>query len=84
MVAIGLMSPKKKKKTCKEEDDINVFIIEILLVANITLMIIDQIHFQYNGFLFGILLISVANILKVNILIFNQNIGIFMLNNFCF
>ncbi|VVC37822.1 Hypothetical protein CINCED_3A008545 [Cinara cedri] len=64
LVVLG-MSPKTRKKNPNLEDyEINVFMIEILLVFNIMLMIIDHIHFQYNGFLFGILLVSIAHILK--------------------
>lgn len=80
MVAVGMSPKTKKKKPYLVDDEINVFIIEILLVANITLMIIDQIHFQYNGFLFGILLVSIANILKVKLLILNQIFDLYVLN----
>jgi len=48
-----------------DESKISVFVIELLLIANVTLLLIDQIHFQYNGFLFGILLVSISHILKV-------------------
>lgn len=50
-----------------DEKEISVFVIELLLIANVTLLLIDQIHFQYNGFLFGILLVSISHILKVRI-----------------
>lgn len=48
-----------------DENEISIFVIELLLITNVTLLLIDQIHFQYNGFLFGILLVSISHILKV-------------------
>ncbi|KAL0272987.1 UNVERIFIED_CONTAM: hypothetical protein PYX00_005773 [Menopon gallinae] len=43
-----------------------VTILQILLFGNIGLMIVDHIHFQYNGFLFGILLISISKLFRGN------------------
>lgn len=66
-IASLVKSPKTKKKKYMDENEISVFVIELLLIANVTLLLIDQIHFQYNGFLFGILLMSISHILKVKI-----------------
>ncbi|XP_050521667.1 probable dolichyl pyrophosphate Glc1Man9GlcNAc2 alpha-1,3-glucosyltransferase [Daktulosphaira vitifoliae] len=59
---IALIIPKHIKKQKLFNEDKNT--IKIFLVANVTLLLLDHVHFQYNGFLFGILLISISHILK--------------------
>lgn len=41
-------------------------VLPILLITNCGLIMVDHIHFQYNGMLFGFLLISVAYLMQVN------------------
>ncbi|XP_011694990.1 PREDICTED: probable dolichyl pyrophosphate Glc1Man9GlcNAc2 alpha-1,3-glucosyltransferase isoform X1 [Wasmannia auropunctata] len=49
---------------CKSSNSHVVFV--FLSLCNVGLLIVDHIHFQYNGFLLGILLLSMANVSKTD------------------
>ncbi|ODN05618.1 putative dolichyl pyrophosphate Glc1Man9GlcNAc2 alpha-1,3-glucosyltransferase [Orchesella cincta] len=56
-----LTSDKQKSKS---ESGIPLETLFVLIFCNGGLFLVDQIHFQYNGFLFGIMLLSIAKMLE--------------------
>ncbi|XP_074160078.1 dolichyl pyrophosphate Glc1Man9GlcNAc2 alpha-1,3-glucosyltransferase isoform X4 [Sminthopsis crassicaudata] len=54
----------EEKKTGKELTEKPTFVLSVLLLWNFGLLIVDHIHFQYNGFLFGLMLLSIARLFQ--------------------
>ncbi|XP_076794303.1 dolichyl pyrophosphate Glc1Man9GlcNAc2 alpha-1,3-glucosyltransferase isoform X3 [Arvicanthis niloticus] len=52
------------KRTSKDLTEKPKFILSVLLLWNFGLLVIDHIHFQYNGFLSGLLLLSIARLFQ--------------------
>ncbi|XP_038264609.1 probable dolichyl pyrophosphate Glc1Man9GlcNAc2 alpha-1,3-glucosyltransferase isoform X1 [Dermochelys coriacea] len=52
------------KQPGKELLEKPMFVLAVLLLWNFGLLIVDHIHFQYNGFLFGLMLLSVARLFQ--------------------
>ncbi|CAL8069412.1 unnamed protein product [Orchesella dallaii] len=62
-VSSVLFSVSGKRKSTSD-DGIPLETLFVLIFCSGGLFIVDQIHFQYNGFLFGILLLSIAKMLE--------------------
>ncbi|XP_072333258.1 dolichyl pyrophosphate Glc1Man9GlcNAc2 alpha-1,3-glucosyltransferase-like isoform X5 [Scyliorhinus torazame] len=63
----GVMECCKCVNRIKESKEIMerpAFILAALLLWNFGLLIVDHIHFQYNGFLFGLMLLSIARMFQ--------------------
>lgn len=54
----------KHQRSIDKQHEWSSLSVSILVLMNCGLLIVDHIHFQYNGFLFGILLLSVTRMLQ--------------------
>lgn len=57
------MCCEQVSRSCGRREDV-VYLLFLILFGNAGLLLIDHIHFQYNGFLYGIMFLSIARLLQ--------------------
>ncbi|KAL3178204.1 hypothetical protein MRX96_038718 [Rhipicephalus microplus] len=62
----GLISPAKRDRSSKHDDPWldKTTVLSMLFLWNPGLLLVDHVHFQYNGFLHGILLLATARLFQ--------------------
>lgn len=79
-----ILNSRIGKVFCSTFDEYVMFI--VFSLCNMGLLIVDHVHFQYNGFLLGIFLLAIANVSKINKQVCKQKYFILIkeLNNLFF
>ncbi len=67
ILALGVLSCHKGLKTTKSAS--SKALLMALTLCNAGLLIVDHIHFQYNGFLFGVALLSIGNLMQDHVIL---------------
>jgi len=62
--AAKLCSEEAAKKCSSKQSNNVAWHLFTLLVTNCGLLLVDHIHFQYNGFLYGVMFLSIAKLIK--------------------